>query len=146
MKFKLLFALLGPILFSVPCIAQNADAVLGMWQSEHGNARVQISKSGENYNGKIVWLKEENTESGKPKTDQNNPTESLRSQPILGLEALSDFTYKGEGVWDGGTVYDPRSGKKYNCKMSLGGSGKLEIRAFMGISLIGKTQYWSRVK
>ena len=146
MKFKLIFAFLAPILFSIPCIAQNPDAVLGMWQSEHGNARVQISKSGGNYNGRIVWLKEENTESGKPKTDQNNPTESLRSQPILGMEALSDFNFKGDGVWDGGTVYDPRSGKKYSCKLSLGGNGKLEIRAFMGISLIGKTQYWSRVK
>ncbi len=146
MKFKLILAILAPILFSIPCIAQTADAVLGMWQSEHGSARVQISKSGENYNGKIVWLKEENTESGKPKTDRNNPSQALRSQPILGLEALSDFTYQGDGIWDGGTVYDPRSGKKYSGKLSIGGSGKLEIRAYMGISLIGKTQYWSRVK
>ena len=146
MKFKITCALLVPFLFSITCVAQNADAVLGMWQSEHGNARIKISKSGESFNGKIVWLKEQNDDSGKPKTDVSNPTETLRSQPILGLEALSDFNYKGEGVWDGGTVYDPRSGKKYNCKLSMDGSGKLEIRAFMGISLIGKTQTWARIK
>ena len=146
MKFKIMCALLAPFLFSITCVAQNADAVLGMWQSEHGNARIKISKSGESFNGKIVWLKEQNDDSGKPKTDISNPTETLRSQPILGLEALSDFTYKGEGIWDGGTVYDPRSGKKYNCKLSMDGSGKLEIRAFMGISLIGKTQTWARIK
>lgn len=146
MKFKMMIAFLAPFIFTLPCIAQNGDAVLGMWQSEHGSARVQISKSGENYNGKITWLKEEANEAGKPKTDQNNPSEALRSQPIIGLEALSDFSYKGDGIWDGGTVYDPRTGKKYSGKLSIGSGGKLEIRAYMGISLIGKTQIWSRVR
>jgi uncharacterized protein (DUF2147 family) len=145
MKFKIIFAILAPFFFSIPCVAQNADSVLGMWQSEHGNARIKISKSGESYNGTIVWLKEKNDNAGKPKTDKNNPAETLRSQPIIGMEALSDFNYKGDGVWDGGTVYDPRSGKKYSCKLSIAGSGTLEIRAYMGISLIGKTQIWSRV-
>lgn len=146
MKLKMILSLLIPVFFSIPCLAQNADAVLGMWQSEHGSARIQISKGGDNYNGKIVWLKEENDESGKPKRDKNNPSEALKSQPIVGLEALSDFTYKGDGVWEGGTVYDPRTGKTYDCKLTMGPGGKLEVRAFMGISLIGKTQTWSRVK
>jgi uncharacterized protein (DUF2147 family) len=146
MKRKIILSLLVPLLFCIPCIAQSGDAVLGVWQSGGGNVRVQIFKSGETYNGKIAWLREENDESGKPKTDRNNPAESLRGQPLLGLEALSDFTYKGNGVWEGGTVYDPRSGKKYSCKLSISSSGALEIRAFMGISLIGKTQIWTRVK
>ena len=146
MKFKMILALLAPLLIAIPSMAQDADAVLGVWQSEHGNARIQIFKSGENYNGKIIWLKEETDESGNQKADVNNPSGSLRTQPIKGLEALSDFTYKGNGVWEGGTVYDPRSGKKYSCKLSVSGDGQLEIRAFMGISLIGKTQIWTRVK
>ncbi len=126
--------------------AQSADAVLGIWQSEHGSGRIQISKEGESYNGRIVWLKDEADESGKPKTDINNPSEALKSQPIKGLEVLSGFTYSDNGEWEGGTVYDPRSGKKYSCKLSVSGSGQLEIRAFKGISLIGKTQLWSRVR
>ncbi len=146
MKIKIILALLLPLLYSVPSLAQSGDAVLGVWQSGHGNVRVRIFKTGETYNGKIAWLRVENDESGKPKTDKNNPSESLRSRPLLGIEALSDFIYKGNGVWEGGTVYDPRSGKKYSCKMSISGSGALEIRAYMGISLIGKTQIWTRVK
>ncbi|MEJ7693259.1 DUF2147 domain-containing protein [Daejeonella sp.] len=146
MKFKIILALLVPFLFCIPCMAQSADAVLGVWQSGHGSVRVRIFKTGENHNGKIVWLREENDEAGKPKTDQNNPSESQRNQPLIGVEALSDFTYKGAGVWEGGTVYDPRSGKKYSCKLSISESGALEIRAFMGISLIGMTQVWTRVK
>jgi len=146
MKFKIILAFLLSVSALFPALAQKGDAVLGLWESEHGNARIQIFKSNGNYNGKIVWLKNELDESGKNKTDKNNPSESLKTQPIIGLEALGDFTYNEEGVWGGGTVYDPRSGKKYSCKLSLSGNSELEIRAFMGISLIGKTQIWSRVK
>ncbi|SKB42796.1 DUF2147 domain-containing protein [Daejeonella lutea] len=146
MKFKILLAFLAPICFILPSMAQSGDAVLGVWQSGGGNVRVQIFKSGQTYNGKISWLREENDESGNPKTDKHNPSESRRGQPLLGLEALSDFNYSGNGVWEGGTVYDPRSGKKYSCKLSISNGGALEIRAFMGISLIGKTQVWTRVK
>ena len=146
MKVKMILSLLLPMLAAIPVSAQNGDAVLGIWQSEHGSARIQIFKTGGDYNGKIVWLKEELDESGKHKTDENNPSESLKKKPIIGLEALSDFTYKGDGVWEGGTVYDPRSGKKYSCKLAVNGDGQLEVRAFMGISLIGKTQIWTRVK
>lgn len=146
MKFKMILGLLLLFLAAIPAFAQNGDAVLGIWQSEHGNARIQIFKSGEDYSGKIVWLKEELDESGKQKSDENNPSEALRTKPIIGLEALSDFTYKGDGVWEGGTVYDPRSGKKYSCKLAVVGNGQLDVRAFMGISLIGKTQTWTRVK
>ncbi|WP_276347758.1 DUF2147 domain-containing protein [Daejeonella sp. JGW-45] len=146
MKFKIIFTLLTIFARGSYSYAQSADVILGIWQSEHGSGRIQVFKEGESYNGRIVWLKDEKDESGKPKTDINNPSEALKSQPIKGLEVLSDFTYSDNGEWEGGTVYDPRSGKKYSCKLSLSGNGQLEIRAFKGISLIGKTQVWSRVK
>jgi uncharacterized protein (DUF2147 family) len=142
-RFKILLALL---VLSFSSVAQQGDAVLGIWQSEHGNGRIQIYKTGELYNGKLVWLTKELNEAGKPKLDINNPVESLRSHPIKGLEVLKNFSYKNEGNWDGGTVYDPRSGKTYNCKLFMSSSDELEVRAFMGISLFGKTQVWSRVK
>ena len=125
--------------------AQDGDVVLGIWQSEHGSGRIQIYKDGNTYNGKLVWLKEANDESGRIKLDINNPSKNLRSQPINGLEVLRNFTYKDDGVWVDGTVYDPKSGRTYSCKLLMSSSDKLEIRAYMGISLIGKTQVWSRV-
>ena len=110
-RFNIILAFL---LLSLSALAQKGDAVLGIWQSEHGNGRIQIYKTGNEYNGKLVWTKKALDESGKPNLDVNNPNESLRSQPIKGLEVLKDFTYKSEGTWDGGTVYDPRSGKTYS--------------------------------
>lgn len=146
MKLKSIFFLLIFSFAAICSFAQSGDAVLGIWQSEHGSGRIQIYKKGNNYNGKLVWLKDETDESGKPKTDINNPSEALRSQPVKGLEVLSDFVYKDNGIWEEGTVYDPKSGKTYSCKLLMGSSDELEIRAFKGISLIGKSQLWSRVK
>jgi uncharacterized protein (DUF2147 family) len=147
MNFKIKFAtLIISIFTSIPSFSQESDALLGLWQSEHGNVRIQLYKSGNSYDGKLVWLKEDIDESGNPKTDIHNPSEALKSQPVKGLEVLSGFSYKNSGVWEGGTVYDPRSGNKYSCKLSMSRSDRLEIRAFKGISLIGKTHVWSRVR
>ncbi|MBN1327649.1 MAG: DUF2147 domain-containing protein, partial [Candidatus Cloacimonetes bacterium] len=53
------------------------------------------------------------------------------------------FRQKGY-KWKGGTIYDPESGKTYSCTMKLSGD-QLEIRGFIGISLLGRTEVWSRI-
>lgn len=147
MKLKIILAFLILNVFAaVSLYAQEGDAVLGLWQTEHGNGRIKIYKAGDSYHGKLVWINKKVDTDGKPRVDINNPTPSLRTQPIEGLEVLKDFNYKSGGTWDGGTVYDPRTGKTYSCKLFMDSSDELEVRAFMGISLIGKTQVWSRVK
>jgi uncharacterized protein (DUF2147 family) len=55
-----------------------------------------------------------------------------------------DFVYDGEGVWEDGDIYDPKSGKTYSCYMKLQSMDKLKVRGYIGISLIGRTTYWTR--
>jgi uncharacterized protein (DUF2147 family) len=133
------------ILFTFSVFAQNQDAVLGKWESEHGGGQIQIYKTGNKYFGKIIWIREPNDNNGKPKRDINNPSEKLRSQPIIGLDVLKNFTYEGNNVWNNGTVYDPKSGKTYSCKMTLISNNKLNIRGYVGFSFIGKSETWTRV-
>ncbi|MDJ1468744.1 DUF2147 domain-containing protein [Cytophagaceae bacterium DM2B3-1] len=133
------------ILTSVLCYAQKGpDAVVGTWFT--GKGRVQIYKQGDKYYGKIVWLAEPNDKEGKPKADKKNPDEKKRTQPILGLVNLRDFTYDEDNVWEDGRIYNPEEGKDYSCKMTLKDPDTLEVRGFVGISLIGKTVVWKRVK
>jgi uncharacterized protein (DUF2147 family) len=125
--------------------AQKADAILGSWLNPSGEDHILIYKKGNKYFGKLDWIKFPNDESGKPKTDKNNPDDALKTRPELGLELLKDFTFDGEDVYEDGTIYDPKNGKTYSCKMTLEGNN-LKIRGYIGISLFGRSEIWTRVK
>lgn len=148
---RITLALLFVLLFShVPAlVAQTAEAdlVIGHWLVQDKKAKVQIFKRSGKFFGKIVWLKEPNNEHGSPKLDKENPEEKLRARPILGLELLRDFVYDEDRVWEDGEIYDPKNGKTYSCKMTLSEDNRtLEVRGFIGISLLGRTQVWSRTE
>ncbi|MHB1178323.1 MAG: DUF2147 domain-containing protein, partial [Daejeonella sp.] len=65
---------------------------------------------------------------------------------LIGIEMLKGFSYVEEGVWEGGTIYDPKTGKTYSCKISLMNKDKINVRGYVGISLLGRTEIWSRVR
>lgn len=72
-------------------------------------------------------------------------TDDRKDQPIVGLTILKDLKKTGENEWSGGNILDPENGKVYNAKMSLADDGKkLNVRGFLGISLLGRTQTWVR--
>ncbi len=132
------------VMASLNVLAQKADAIVGKWINPSGEGQVQIYKKGSKYFGKLVWMKEPNDENGKPKTDVKNPNDALKSRPKMGLELLKDFVFEDDSYEDG-TIYDPKSGKTYSCKMTMNGN-KLKIRGYIGISLLGRTEIWTRVK
>jgi Uncharacterized protein conserved in bacteria len=125
--------------------AQKADDVVGQWYSEKNESLIEIYKTGNKFYGKIIWLKEP-LRDGKPKVDDKNPDEKLRNRPLIGLVILKDFVFDGKDEWSDGQIYDPKSGKTYSCYMELENKDKLKIRGYIGISLIGRTTYWTRKK
>jgi uncharacterized protein (DUF2147 family) len=67
-----------------------------------------------------------------------------KGKPVVGLRILWDLQ-KDQNGWSGGTILDPESGKTYKCLVSLEDGGKkLKVRGFIGLSLLGRTQYWLR--
>lgn len=67
-----------------------------------------------------------------------------RNQPVLGLTFMWGLTKQGD-EYDNGEILDPESGKIYRAKMKLvDGGKKLEVRGFIGISLLGRSQTWLR--
>jgi len=140
-----LFSLMLLLTFSVS--AQNdGDALLGVWEPSNGKARVKIDKIGDKYFGRIVWLKEpKDPNTGEPKVDKNNPDVSLRSTPLRGYRMLKDFVFKGDGVWEEGTIYDPENGNNYSCIIKLKDDNTLDIRGFIGIQTFGRTDEWKRL-
>jgi uncharacterized protein (DUF2147 family) len=141
----LFFALCGISLMHAQTAASEGDRILGTWQTGSGKGRIQITKYNNKYGGKLVWLREPNDETGKPKLDDKNPDEQKRKNPKLGLNNLLGFTYEGNGTYENGTIYDPENGKTYKCVMTLENNNTLKVRGYVGITLIGRTDTWIRV-
>lgn len=136
------------LIFCINTFAQttNADALLGNWLTGSKKAIVQIYKEGNKYNGKIIWLKNPTYEDGKPKVDKHNPDKAKQTTPVMGLNLLRDFVFEN-GKWVNGTIYDPEKGKTYSCKIAINATADiLDVRGFIGISLIGRTEEWYKVQ
>ncbi|MCU0327424.1 MAG: DUF2147 domain-containing protein [Chitinophagales bacterium] len=140
MKKLLIFSLL--ILLASELMAQSP---VGKWQTvddESGQVKsiVEIFQSNGKLYGKIdkLLIKPESVICTKCSGD-------MKDKPIEGLQILRNMSASGT-EWSGGTITDPKSGKTYSCKMSLDGADKLKVRGFLGLSIIGRTQVWNRVK
>lgn len=145
------------LLIGAGAFADDGDAVVGLWltapDEEDGQARVDVYKEGDRYFGKIVWLEkpvydedDEEGMAGQEKVDRENPDESLRDRPIVGLQIMFDFEYAGNNKWKKGTIYAPDDGKTYKCKLTLGEDGVLKVRGFIGFSMLGRNELWTRVE
>jgi uncharacterized protein (DUF2147 family) len=137
----------------LPARAGSGNDIVGIWATAEEKARVEIFKRNDKYYGKLLSLKEPNWPAdddkgmaGQPKNDRNNPDPRLRNRKILGLGIMNEFVYSGKNRWVGGTIYDPESGRTYKGKMTLATTNRLEMRGFVGISLLGRTTVWTRAE
>jgi len=136
--------LLVSILVTTNLFAQKESDIEGTWIPSSGKANVRIYKSGDHFYGAIIFLKEPiDSVSHKPKVDKNNPDKSKRNTPLMGYLLLKNFIYD-DGIWKDGTIYDPENGKTYSCKITMKDKNTLDVRGFIGISLIGRTDVWKR--
>lgn len=149
-RIACVFVLLGSLVSFRPGstnATDNSDAVVGTWLNGTKRGHIQIHKQGDKYFGKVVWLIEPNDPmTKKPKVDKNNPDAKLQSRPLMNMDIMTNFEFDGGNVWDEGKIYNPEDGKTYSCKMTLKNPNTLDVRGYVGISLIGKTQVWTRIK
>ena len=127
-------------------IATAADAaltsVVGNWQTEAdggavGIVQVSVDSAG-NLTGRIVGGNHPGLK------DVNNPDAAARTVALRGQVILRNMKYDGGGRWSGGTIYRASNGKTYKCNVTLGADGKLNVRGYIGFSLLGSTQEWTR--
>ena len=138
MSFKSILLLLVLSVFST--FAAEND-IVGFWKTEKGSAIFSVYKTCGEFVGKIVWL-------DSAYIDKKNPDESLRSKPILGTTPMKKLTYNiRKNSWENGKVYDAESGKTYSCKITVSSDlEKLFLRGYAGISILGRTSSWTKVK
>lgn len=124
----------------------QAQSVIGKWKTiddETGEAKSVVEiyeKSGKIY-GKVVEILRADH-----KKDVCSKCEGAeKNKPILGMVIISGLKKDGS-EYNGGSILDPTNGKKYKCYIELDSADKLKLRGYVGISIMGRTQYWTRVK
>lgn len=141
------FILIFMLLAGTASLQAQADGVVGIWRTGNGDSQIEVYRtSSGTYEGKLVWMKEPLAENGNIKRDDDNPDEKLRSRPLKGLVLLSGFTYDvNSKEWEGGSVYDPESGKTYEAYMWMDGNNKLHLKGFvMSMRWMGRSTTWTR--
>lgn len=124
----------------------EADDIIGIWQPKESDYKIELFKSGGEYQGKIVWLKEPKNSKGEPKKDKLNPQRSLRAQTILGLVNITEFEFNDiDDIWEDGLIYNPMTGETMKGTIKLLDSNTIELTGFMGFSLSEVAFTWDRV-
>lgn len=131
-------------LCSLPLVTLGAD-IEGKWHSiddETGEARSQISITQQADGSFLGTIDEIFNPSSDPSTLTCTACKGeLKDQPMLGLPLLWGLKADGD-EYSGGYIVDPESGKEYKLKAKVNAEGHLEVRGFIGFSLIGRTQTW----
>ena len=139
------FVLLIIIFWSMSAMAEIAmETVEGVWLSADGTGWIKIELSDNGLIGSIAGSPDESGNRGPSDKDKLNPDPALRDRLLLGLTIMDGLTYAGGGKWKNGRIYDPNSGKTYKCKLTLVDENTLELRGYIGFSLLGRTETWMR--
>jgi len=119
----------------------SAQTVTGKWKTvdEDGKPKsvVEITESNGKITGKVIEILTVNKTAVCSKC-----TGTDKDKPIKGLTIIKGLTKDGS-EYSGGKILDPQSGKEYKCK--LNGKDKLDVRGYVGIQALGRTQTWIRM-
>jgi uncharacterized protein (DUF2147 family) len=135
-NWRLRSAAAAMVLLAVPAVAAD---LAGRWLTEPGDGIIEISRAVDgSYQGRIIGG------NAPRRVDSKNPDPARRQQLLLGQVILLGMHEDGAGAWSGGTIYDPDSGKTYKCHLEIIDADHLKVRGYIGVSLLGRSQTWSR--
>jgi uncharacterized protein (DUF2147 family) len=123
------------ILAAVIAPAAAAPAPVGRWLTEDRGGVIEIFPCAAALCGRIVGMTEPLRPDGKPQTDS-------AGQPKCGLTILHDAIETEPGQWSG-RITDPDDGSDWHCVLSVDAQGRLHLRGYVLLPLLGQTQIWT---
>lgn len=121
------------------------QTIFGKWKTydeDTGKEKsiVEIYEQNGKAYAKILQLLEE----GKENSLCENCSGAKKDKPIKGMEIIDGLS-KDDDEWNDAKILDPKTGKEYKCYIVLEENDKLKVRGYIGFSLVGRTQYWTRM-
>lgn len=137
------FLFILAMICSIPAMAQTAKPdPTGLWLTENKRAAIRITNDASGLRGEIAWII-----AGGMSKDTQNADASKRDRPLCGMVILWGFQQnaKNPKSWESGRIYKADDGDIYHANLSVVSDNKLYLRGYVGMPLLGKTQYWTRV-
>jgi hypothetical protein len=134
---------------SLPVYAFDLSSPAGLWMITNvmtgkPGSLIRIECIDGEYQGWVEKIFPDPNEDPNPRCVQCEG--ARKNQPILGLNLLWGLTQHGD-EYNGGEILNPRSGKTYRVRLKLEDGGqKLDVRGFIGVSLLGYSIVWTRVE
>lgn len=134
---------------SIPLYAADLSSPVGLWQTidDHSGkpgGLIRIELVDGQYQGWIEKIFPDPGEDPNPKCARCEGVR--RNQPVVGLNFMWGLTKRGD-EFQGGEILDPKTGKIYRARLKLEDGGKkLNVRGFIGLSLLGRSQVWHRAE
>ncbi|HHV04891.1 MAG TPA: DUF2147 domain-containing protein [Bacteroidales bacterium] len=134
--------------YFLSAMAQEAGKIEGVWWNEDRTIKIRVELKDGKYMGTIVYMIPEKYENGQPPKDDKNPDTALQSRSLIGLRILDGFVYNAKkNEWKDGTIYDPASGKTYDCFAKMVTNDLMKLRGFVaGMRMLGRTSQWFRTE
>ncbi|MEL6926104.1 MAG: DUF2147 domain-containing protein [Bacteroidota bacterium] len=139
-SFVAFLLLLG---LSLNVMAQKSP--VGIWKTiddatGEAKSHVEIYEQGGKYYGKITKLLQRPAD-----TVCEECSGARKNKPLVTMVILEDLEpYKD--YWSYGKILDPENGKTYKCSLWVEDEDTLKLRGYIGISALGRSQNWYRVK
>lgn len=127
--------------------AQDAQRIAGIWWNAEKTSKIEVTEQNGKFSGTVIFIVPEKYVDGQPPKDDKNPDAKLKSRSRLGLQILSGLKYNAsEKEWQGGRIYDPTTGKTYDCYAWFDkDSNTLNMKGYVvGIKWLGKSTNWTR--
>ena len=119
---------------------------LGVWVNpENKTATFEIYQCGDALCGRIATAVNDPA-TGQPRRDAHNPDAKLRGRPQTGAVFMQHFRYAADNKWDDGKIYNFDDGKIYSGYLKMEQANQLIVKGYIGFSVIGKSQTWTRLK
>ena len=139
------------LLLAAPALAFAQATPAGLWKTiddgtKKDKSLVRVVETGGVYSGRVEKI-----------VDPEAPKDAVckecsderKDRPVLGMTIIRNVRQSADDkdLYEGGDILDPSNGKVYKVKMKVvDGGQKLEVRGFIGLSLLGRTQTWIRAE
>jgi uncharacterized protein (DUF2147 family) len=129
-EIKRVFCPLLVGLFILSCVfSANAQEITGIWLTENGESKVEIYEHKSELFGKVIWVKEQ----------------TEKAQKDVGEIVLKKFVRQKDNTYRG-SIFAPHLNKNVKGVIIPKSESEIIVRGFLGISLLGSSQKWKRVK